>query len=350
MKKNWRLVSGVNFDVIVSTQPSNDCFNSNCKEVSEPPRKGFRRRTGEFANLCDRCASAYMESKFCETFHLNASGWRSCESCRKQIHCGCIVSFYTCVLLNAGGIECITSAHSDFLPLQSEGIKNSKSWIPGSGPVLWRKAPCVFNGSVIQTKLQPKTPYGDITGRLDNEHTSFSCSEQTHEHALLAFTLSVRQIICCCNKMDVTTNTLRLKDPVENIGAKLVRQAAAKTNGLAGDGTTTLFVVLAQGLSDEGVKIVAAVALYLRKLIAKTAGVNESVVSEKVFSSDNSKYEYNASATKVVGSGCMLTLKPMCWITFQVCIASWCSECIFPMLELKSEKEKAETRFYDPSQ
>nr|GMC82139.1 ruBisCO large subunit-binding protein subunit beta, chloroplastic [Ipomoea batatas] len=139
------------------------------------------------------------------------------------------------------------------------------------------------------------------------------------------------------------------------IADKLVRQVAAKTNGLAGDGTTTS-VVLAQGLSDEGVKIVAAVALYLRKvgaeivkralsyplkLIAKTAGVNESVVSEKVFSSDNSKYEYNASAAKVVGSGCMLTLKPMCWITFQVCIASWCSECIFLMLELKSEKEKA---------
>nr|GLL39535.1 Chaperone tailless complex polypeptide 1 (TCP-1) [Ipomoea trifida] len=168
-----------------------------------------------------------------------------------------------------------------------------------------------------------------VLGRLENKQTGFSCSEQTSEHALLAFTLGVRQIICCCNEMGVTANTLRLE---------LVRQAAAKTNGLAGDGTTTS-VVLAQGLSDEDVKIVAAVALYLRKvgaeivkralsyplkLIAKTAGVNESVVSEKVFSSDNSKYEYNASAAKVVGSGCMLTLKPMCWITFQVCIASWC--------------------------
>ncbi|KAI4987031.1 hypothetical protein ZWY2020_019831 [Hordeum vulgare] len=47
-----------------------------------------------------------------------------------------------------------------------------------------------------------------------------------------------------------------LKDPVENIGAKLVRQAAAKTNDLAGDGTTT-FVILAQGMIAEGVKIVA---------------------------------------------------------------------------------------------
>lgn len=47
---------------------------------------------------------------------------------------------------------------------------------------------------------------------------------------------------------------VELEDPVENIGAKLVRQAAAKTNDLAGDGTTTS-VVLAQGIIAEGVKV-----------------------------------------------------------------------------------------------
>eukprot|EP00252_Welwitschia_mirabilis_P007600 TRINITY_DN1912_c0_g1_i4.p1 TRINITY_DN1912_c0_g1~~TRINITY_DN1912_c0_g1_i4.p1 ORF type:complete len:595 (-),score=123.76 TRINITY_DN1912_c0_g1_i4:387-2171(-) len=50
---------------------------------------------------------------------------------------------------------------------------------------------------------------------------------------------------------------VELEDSVENIGAKLVRQAASKTNDLAGDGTTTS-VVLAQGLIAEGVKVVAA--------------------------------------------------------------------------------------------
>lgn len=45
-----------------------------------------------------------------------------------------------------------------------------------------------------------------------------------------------------------------MEDPVENIGARLVRQAASKTNDLAGDGTTTS-VVLAQGLITEGVKV-----------------------------------------------------------------------------------------------
>ncbi|MCI10308.1 ruBisCO large subunit-binding protein subunit beta, partial [Trifolium medium] len=49
----------------------------------------------------------------------------------------------------------------------------------------------------------------------------------------------------------VAKEKVELEDPVENIGAKLVRQAAAKTNDLAGDGTTTS-VVLAQGLIAEG--------------------------------------------------------------------------------------------------
>eukprot|EP00268_Persea_americana_P020374 TRINITY_DN20575_c0_g1_i8.p1 TRINITY_DN20575_c0_g1~~TRINITY_DN20575_c0_g1_i8.p1 ORF type:complete len:588 (+),score=144.17 TRINITY_DN20575_c0_g1_i8:76-1839(+) len=50
---------------------------------------------------------------------------------------------------------------------------------------------------------------------------------------------------------------IELEDPLENIGAKLVRQAGAKTNDLAGDGTTTS-VILAQGLIAEGVKVIAA--------------------------------------------------------------------------------------------
>uniref|UniRef100_A0A0D3CR10 Uncharacterized protein n=1 Tax=Brassica oleracea var. oleracea TaxID=109376 RepID=A0A0D3CR10_BRAOL len=63
-----------------------------------------------------------------------------------------------------------------------------------------------------------------------------------------------------------------LEDPVENIGAKLVRQAAVKTNDFAGDGTTTS-VVLAQGFIAEGVKVVAAGAnsVLITRGIEKTA-------------------------------------------------------------------------------
>ncbi|CAM0948323.1 unnamed protein product [Alopecurus aequalis] len=65
---------------------------------------------------------------------------------------------------------------------------------------------------------------------------------------------------------------VELEDPVENIGARLVRQAAAKTNDLAGDGTTTS-VILAQGMIAEGVKIVAAGAnpVQIARGIEKTA-------------------------------------------------------------------------------
>lgn len=47
---------------------------------------------------------------------------------------------------------------------------------------------------------------------------------------------------------------IELEDPLENVGVKLVRQAGAKTNDLAGDGSTTS-VVLAHGLIKEGAKV-----------------------------------------------------------------------------------------------
>jgi chaperonin GroEL len=48
---------------------------------------------------------------------------------------------------------------------------------------------------------------------------------------------------------------VELEDPVENIGAMLVRQAASKTNDLAGDGTTTA-TILSAAMIAEGMKIV----------------------------------------------------------------------------------------------
>ncbi|XP_078162635.1 chaperonin 60 subunit beta 4, chloroplastic-like isoform X2 [Carex rostrata] len=47
---------------------------------------------------------------------------------------------------------------------------------------------------------------------------------------------------------------IELDDPMENLGVKLVRQAGAKTNSIAGDGCTTS-IILAQGLIAEGMKI-----------------------------------------------------------------------------------------------
>src|SRR5450755_2727081 len=50
---------------------------------------------------------------------------------------------------------------------------------------------------------------------------------------------------------------IELKDPYENMGAQLVKEAASKTSDLAGDGTTTA-TVLAEFIYREGLKAVAA--------------------------------------------------------------------------------------------
>ena len=50
---------------------------------------------------------------------------------------------------------------------------------------------------------------------------------------------------------------IELEDPYENMGAQLLKEAATKTNDVAGDGTTTA-TVLAQAIINEGLKNVAA--------------------------------------------------------------------------------------------
>ena len=73
-----------------------------------------------------------------------------------------------------------------------------------------------------------------------------------HAQTCWAFWCRCAQILTNCAQ-----NLKRYKadTKVENIGAKWVRQAATKTNDLDGDGTTK-FVVLAQGLIAEGVKVI----------------------------------------------------------------------------------------------
>jgi len=61
-----------------------------------------------------------------------------------------------------------------------------------------------------------------------------------------------------------------LDDPYENLGAKLVKEAASKTNDVAGDGTTTA-TVLSEAIFREGLKMIAAGAdpMALSRGIAK---------------------------------------------------------------------------------
>ena len=66
---------------------------------------------------------------------------------------------------------------------------------------------------------------------------------------------------------------VELEDPVENIGARLVRQAAQNTNDLAGDGTTTA-TILSAAFIAEGMKIIAAGAnpVQITRGIDRTVG------------------------------------------------------------------------------
>ena len=61
-----------------------------------------------------------------------------------------------------------------------------------------------------------------------------------------------------------------LEDPFENIGAKMVREVASKTNDVAGDGTTTA-TVLADAIFNEGLRAVVAGVnpVYLKNGIEK---------------------------------------------------------------------------------
>merc|ERR1712100_1004154 len=86
---------------------------------------------------------------------------------------------------------------------------------------------------------------------------------------------------------------VELEDPVENIGAKLVRQASQKTNDQAGDGTTSA-TVLSAAMITEGMKIVMAgtnpvqltrgMEKTVAKLIDKLKELSKEVADEELSS------------------------------------------------------------------
>jgi chaperonin GroEL len=91
---------------------------------------------------------------------------------------------------------------------------------------------------------------------------------------------------------------VELKDPLENMGAQMVKEVASKTNDLAGDGTTTA-TVLAQAIVKEGLKNVAAGAnpMDLKRGIDKAV---EAIVADlgkqaQVVGSDSEKIKQIAS-------------------------------------------------------
>ncbi len=74
---------------------------------------------------------------------------------------------------------------------------------------------------------------------------------------------------------------IELKDPFENMGAQLIREVAAKTNDVAGDGTTTA-TVLAQAMINEGMRNLAAGAnpIILRRGMKKATDCAVEAIRE----------------------------------------------------------------------
>ncbi len=83
---------------------------------------------------------------------------------------------------------------------------------------------------------------------------------------------------------------IELEDHVENTGVALIRQAAAKTNDVAGDGTTTA-TVLAQAIVKEGLRNVAAGAnpINLRRGIEKATNYLLQEISDRASPVNDSK-------------------------------------------------------------
>jgi chaperonin GroEL len=118
---------------------------------------------------------------------------------------------------------------------------------------------------------------------------------------------------------------IELKDPLENMGAQMVREVASKTSDVAGDGTTTA-TILAQCIFREGVKAVAAGAnpMALKRGIDKAVGVaiedvkklSKPVSGEMIAqvgtisaNSDNTIGNIIAEAMKKVGKDGVITVE-----------------------------------------
>jgi len=90
---------------------------------------------------------------------------------------------------------------------------------------------------------------------------------------------------------------IELEEPFQNMGAQLLKEAATKTNDVAGDGTTTA-TVLAQMIVNEGLKNVAAGAnpMLIKNGIAKAADAVVSALREQATDIDTKEEIANVAA------------------------------------------------------
>jgi chaperonin GroEL len=118
---------------------------------------------------------------------------------------------------------------------------------------------------------------------------------------------------------------IELKDPLENMGAQMVREVASKTSDVAGDGTTTA-TILAQAIFREGVKAVTAganpmavkrgidkavdvIVEEIKKISKPVSGEMIAQVGRISANSDSTIGEVIAEAMKKVGKDGVITVE-----------------------------------------
>ena len=126
---------------------------------------------------------------------------------------------------------------------------------------------------------------------------------------------------------------IQLEDPFENMGAQLLKEAATKTNDVAGDGTTTA-TVLAQAIVNEGLKNLAAganpmqlkygidrgteaVVAYLRKSAIPVDGQKEIAQIATVSAADEQIGHLIAEVMDRVGKDGVITVEESRGINFE---------------------------------
>jgi chaperonin GroEL len=126
---------------------------------------------------------------------------------------------------------------------------------------------------------------------------------------------------------------IQLENPFENMGAQLLKEAATKTNDVAGDGTTTA-TVLAQAIVNEGLKNLAAganpmqlklgidkgteaVVEYIRKLAIPVEGKKEIAQIAAISAADDQIGELIADVMDKVGKDGVITVEESRGINFE---------------------------------
>jgi chaperonin GroEL len=126
---------------------------------------------------------------------------------------------------------------------------------------------------------------------------------------------------------------IELEDPFQNMGAQLLKEAATKTNDVAGDGTTTA-TVLAQSIVDEGLKNVTAganpmllkrgieagrnaIVEALREMATPVAGKEEIAQVASISAADTTIGELIAEVMDKVGKDGVITVEESKGLEFE---------------------------------